>query len=502
MYNNSWPVLYHDDDKKFTAQFDSFIDKIEGNNNYSVESIADQYNIPIESLVHGVSCRYFDLGEPEKALNIVADFLKKKSDPLIHSQYLRCLMSHPEATKQQFRDENLKWNELYVDNSITNKDEFFADYDLSPNRKLRLAFLCCYAYTSLFRAAFLPLLKEIDRNNFHVTLFNIGNISSDWLTEGVDECVDFLCPTTENLYNELRKRRVDIIIDLNGRFRIDNPMETLIRRASPIQVSYFNMLGTYGAESIRYIMLDEYALPPQDDKYYTEKVFRFATGAGGTFEIPDAGIGPLPFRNNGYITFGSFNALFKLNDKVLDTWAKILLKVPNSKLFLKAGGITTNKFRERITRIMKGNGLVGNRVTIEDFTPFGDMLQKYNNVDIFLNTFPYTGGTTTAYGLWMGLPSISLEDDEHIVSGGGAGMVIDAGYPDFSVKTIDEYVSKAANLANRPEYLEQIRKEIRSKLAKRARFNPKMFARDFENQCRAIWHDWLKTAQIKEKKIA
>ncbi len=42
-----------------------------------------------------------------------------------------------------------------------------------------------------------------------------------------------------------------------------------------------------------------------------------------------------PATKNGYITFGSFNCMPKINKKVIKTWSKILKRAPHSKIILK-----------------------------------------------------------------------------------------------------------------------------------------------------------------------
>ena len=52
-------------------------------------------------------------------------------------------------------------------------------------------------------------------------------------------------------------------------------------------------------------------------------------------------------------------------------------------------------------------GLTPERLELRGHSPsLEEHLAAYNDVDIALDTFPYTGCTTTADALWMGVPSV------------------------------------------------------------------------------------------------
>ena len=74
----------------------------------------------------------------------------------------------------------------------------------------------------------------------------------------------------------------------------------------------------------------------EEEKNYIEKILRF-TEISQCFTPPSFNneISSLPAIKNNYITFGSFNNLSKINNKVITLWSKILKAIPKSKIFLK-----------------------------------------------------------------------------------------------------------------------------------------------------------------------
>ena len=495
MKEKAWPVIYQEDAYKIHPHIESWIDRMDKDLK-SFEDIAKELYLPTESIIHAISCRLFDLGEINRSTKVIKYGLDQYPDPILHSQYLRCLMALPGVKKQQFAEENLKWAELYGKGTNAFPEELLKDRDTSKNKKLIVGFLCCYTQTELCRTAIAPTLRSLKQHNIHVVIFSIGNIGEDWLTSSVHECVNIIIPNEKLLSELILEKKIDILVDLNGRFRTDNPINVILKKSAPVIVSYGNMLGTYGLDTVKYMLADHYAVPPGDEKYYTENIFRFESGDAGTFEIPDTTINQLPYLKNKFITFGSFNALLKINNDVLETWLEILNRIPNSKLFIKAANLDSAFFKKRILYFLTKYKVHTSRIVLEKYSKFNDMLMKYNNIDIALNTFPYSGGTTIAYALWMGLPSITLEPkDDSMVSGGAAGVVRSPGFDDFVVSSKEEYIEKAVELSRKPEYLSEIRRTMRDRLKKTARFNPELFGQDFAKQLRAIWHHWLDNSQ-------
>ena len=60
---------------------------------------------------------------------------------------------------------------------------------------------------------------------------------------------------------------------------------------------------------------------------------------GGPARVEPPAVEPPPFLEKGYITFGSFNAPPKVTAEVIGAWARLLQRVPGSRLMLKWAGL-------------------------------------------------------------------------------------------------------------------------------------------------------------------
>ena len=137
-------------------------------------------------------------------------------------------------------------------------------------------------------------------------------------------------------------------------------------------------------------------------------------------------------------------------------------------------------------RRLKFNGIPSERITCEKSVPRIEYLAAHANVDIILDTFPFTGGTTTCEALWMGVPTLTLLG-ESMIGRQGASLLACAGMKDWICKDEEEYVAKAAAYAADLENLAKLRTGLRQKIMASPLFDGPRFARDFEAAMLGMW---------------
>jgi protein O-GlcNAc transferase len=114
----------------------------------------------------------------------------------------------------------------------------------------------------------------------------------------------------------------------------------------------------------------------------------------------------------------------------------------------------------------------------------------YNRIDIALDPFPYNGGTTSLDTLWMGVPFIALEG-EHFVARMGHSILNNAGLPELSARTLDDYVALACRLGSEHAWREEIRRGLRERFAASPHMDHQLLADDMRDAWRAMWLRWL-----------
>ena len=134
-------------------------------------------------------------------------------------------------------------------------------------------------------------------------------------------------------------------------------------------------------------------------------------------------------------------------------------------------------------------GIKANQLILEGASPRSEYLASYNRVDIALSPFPYSGGTTSVEGLWMGVPVI-VKQGNHFISHLGESIAHNAGLSNWIASDEDDYVSKAIEFSSNLKDLAALRASLRAKVLSSPLFDAKRFANHFENALRKMWEKW------------
>ena len=282
---------------------------------------------------------------------------------------------------------------------------------------------------------------------------------------------------------------VHLLIDLAGH-TAHNRLPVFAWKPAPVQLSWLGYFASTGVAAMDYFLADPRTLPESLEAHFTEKVWRLPeTRLCFTAPKEEADVAPLPALANGHVTFGCFNNLTKLNDAVVAQWARILESVPGSRLFLKAKQLKDSSLPRTMIERFAAHGIAAGRLILEGPSPRGEYLAAYSRVDIALDSFPFTGGTTTVEALWMGVPVLTLAGDRFI-SRQGAGLLANAGLQDWIAADADDYVRRAVAHAGALNRLSRLRHSLRQQLLSSPLVDAQRFARHFESAMRGIWEQW------------
>ena len=211
-----------------------------------------------------------------------------------------------------------------------------------------------------------------------------------------------------------------------------------------------------------YIFADAISVLPEEDQFFTEKVWRlpgcFLSYTYDPKRLPQ--IAPVPSKSRGYVTFGYFGSGGKLGDELIAIWARVMNCVPNSRIYLRNHQLNSESNREFMVERFSRHGIEAERIRIESGAEREEILRSYSEVDISLDTWPYCGGNTVAESLWQGVPVLTLKGDRF--SGRyGASLMVAAGCPELVAENVDQFIEIAAKLSTSMSMLEYYRKNLR-----------------------------------------
>ena len=289
---------------------------------------------------------------------------------------------------------------------------------------------------------------------------------------------------------------IHILIDLSGH-TANNRLPIFAWKPAPIQISWLGYWATTGVPEIDYVLGDPHVTPPRDDDHFTEKVWRLPE-TRWCFTPPDVDVevSAPPALKQDYVTFGCFSNLTKINDKVVELWAKVLDAIPDSRLLLKAKQLRDQLVRESIIQRFAAQGINGKRISLEESEDRQKYFAAYNRIDITLDPFPFTGGTVSVESLWMGVPLITLAGDS-LISRQGVGVLINAGLPDWVAGDEESYLAKAIIFASDLDKLARLRANLRSQALASPLFDAQRFAQNFENALFEMWNQYAHQSRKK-----
>jgi predicted O-linked N-acetylglucosamine transferase (SPINDLY family) len=289
---------------------------------------------------------------------------------------------------------------------------------------------------------------------------------------------------------QIRADGIDILVDLAGH-TAGNRLSAFARKPAPIQVTWLGYPATTGLPAIDHRLSDAFADPPGAEAHGVEALVRLPGGFHcyvPAEAAPD--VAPPPARAQGHVTFGSFNNLSKVNDRVIAAWARVLAAVPHSRMLVKARPLADPDTRARYQALFAQAGVASERVSlIATAESWRDHMGQYGQVDVALDTFPYNGTTTTCDALWMGVPVIALRGDRH-AGRVGVSLLSHIGLPELVAASLDDYVAAAAALAADPDRLATLRAGLRRRLIASPIGDPQRFTRALEDAYRALWRAW------------
>lgn len=281
---------------------------------------------------------------------------------------------------------------------------------------------------------------------------------------------------------------IDVLIDLAGHTAYSR-LAVFTYKPAPIQATYLGYCATTGLSAMDYWITDETLHPSAAQECAAETIYRLPR-CWVAYQPPAGAPAVLPRPVDQPFTFGSLNNTRKLGDAVVAAWANILDRVPGSLLLLKSPYLDDEYERQVVADKLGRHGIGPDRLRLHGATAFPDYMQVYNEIDVALDTFPRSGGTTAADALWMGLPVITLAGERY-VERLAASKLTAVGRPEWVARTIEEYVALAVAVMNDSSLRAEVRQTQRARMAASPLCDGDSLARALEHAYRSMWHRYL-----------
>ncbi|MBU3638680.1 hypothetical protein [Polynucleobacter sp. AP-RePozz3-80-G7] len=461
-----------------------------------------------------LSGAYIGLGLPSKALAIFNDLAREKlsiGDTNNLAISLCEQMEIPEALE-------ILWNRIAINNydqSTISNLLMLSNYDAEPGKYIQIAKAGIKKISEKIRSQKLSqsknrapkigfvsgdmnqhpvgwfslgLLRELSKN-YSISIYYTGH-KTDQLTNELISIVSgfsFVESLTDgDLINQIQSDKIDVLIDLSGH-TANSRISIFNQRIAPIQLSYLGYFASTHALQMDGAIFDEWHLHNVPDDFFSETIYKLPCSRF-CYTPPSYApqLNPLPAIANGSITFCSFSSTSKINNECIEMWSKTLMAIPHSRIQLRWKTLRDHQVRNHIKELFLSYGVANSRVELYADCDHESLFHFYNEVDIALDTYPFSGATTSCEALWMGLPVITRTSITP-ASNQSASILHEIHLGECVTNSIDEFVEQAKRLSNDLDKLSHLRTTMRKRISNSSLGDPKVFSTHFSKLIEDIY---------------
>lgn len=372
--------------------------------------------------------------------------------------------------------------ELFVANRFPSSAVAIPSWPPGPDARIRIGYLSGEFRQQATSLLLVGVFEHHDHDRFEVHAFDNGWDDGSETRRRINDCMPITAIgelDDAKAITAIRERRIDILVNLNGYFG-DDRMRLFAQRAAPLQVNYLGFPGTLGAPYIDYIIADRQVIPPEQRKFYSEKVAYLPDCYQANDRSKPIADRPVDRAQCGLppqgVVFCCFNNSYKITPAMFDCWMRILGQVDGSVLWLLEDSAVAGA---NLRREATARGIDANRLVFAGRLPLAEHLGRHRCADLFLDTLPYNAHTTASDALWAGLPLLTCQG-ETFAGRVAASLLRTLGVPELVTTSMTDYERQAVQLATDPVRLASIRRKVAANRLTTPLFDTALFTRNIE----------------------
>jgi len=374
-----------------------------------------------------------------------------------------------------------------------------SDLQITPKKKISIGYFSANFKNHPTAYLIREVLDNHNLDQFDVHLFSYCNETNEGLHQefknNYKNFYDVSHQSIKEILEFARLKSIDIAIDLDG-FTKNNRMEIFASKVAPIQIRYLDFLGTTGADFYQYLIADHRVIPDSSREFYSEKIaympdcfFIRDTRIQLSKNIKMKSYYHLP---EDHFIFASFNLSNKITEEIFSAWIDILKNTTKTVLWLLIENSLTQK---NVLDLIKISKIDSERIVFASRVSIQEHLSRHQHVNLFLDTSPYNGHSTSSDALWMNVPIITLKGAS-FASRVTASMLISLGLDQLIAKDLKEYVTLAINFSKNIKKTRDFSDLIQKKKIISNLFNMQTYARNLEKVYEIAFFNNLNKAKL------
>lgn len=330
------------------------------------------------------------------------------------------------------------------------------------------------------------LLEKFDHTKFNLTCYSEIVIDTSIFNPNIKfKIIKYM--SQSNASNLIYNDNIHILLDLTGHTAF-NRMDIFSFKPAPIQISYIGYPFTTGLNEMDYRITDNICDGDLSisQKFYTEKLLTLDNCFlcyNPKLKIDTKSLISPRFNNMNKLTIGCFNRLNKITDNVIYLFNKLLLYNKSIYFVFKTKALLNNSIKKEF--LLKFDNSIQHKITILDCTlTHNQHLVTYNEVDISIDTFPYSGTTTSCESLLMGVPVYSFYDNIYYFHPQNVTCSIlkNSNLEEYICYSQNDIFKKLDNLLNQPhEFWNHFKNNIQTKFLNGKVCNQTLYIKNIQN---------------------
>ena len=442
---------------------------------------AVELNPDVGIIHYKLSTTYGKLGEYDDYIKSLQTALQL--DPSLHlgrSNLIFMLNTRGSCSLDELQKELELWDEIHGKEGREHR--FTHTPPDTPKQKLKIGYVSPDFRTHSVSFFFESIIQQHDNSRFEIYCY--ANVAKpDEVTARLQKHADHWrdISTTPDLETAqlIFDDDIDVLIDLAGHTGWSR-LKVFTYKPAPVQATYLGGATSTGLRDMDYWITDEVIHPSDTKEPSTEQKYRLPRcfySYTPLKESPDV----LKESRSSVPTFGSFNDFRKLTERTIELWAAALNASPDAVMLLKHKSLSEDFKQAWILDQFKQHDIEPSRIEFAGHTKNHiEHFDLYNNIDVALDPFPFTGATTTIDTLWMGVPTVTLAGDT-MASRYSASFLHAVGLGELIAENKEQYAAIANKLINDKARLTELRRSLRQQMQESELCDGKSLTRALED---------------------
>lgn len=381
----------------------------------------------------------------------------------------------------------------YSFNQHLNKPEL-----MTQGRRLKIGYIgnCLRKHSVGWMAR--GVFQYHDRDRFEIHGYFVdyepGDSLQEWYIHHVDQAHK-LGSNALQIAEEIVNDEIDILIDVDS-LTWEVTFQVMALKPAPIQATWLG-LDAAGLPAIDYYLADPFVLPENAQDYYVEKILRFPktyialdgyevsvpTMRRDELEIPAAAV-----------VYYSGQTSSKRNPDMARLQMKVIKEVPNSYFLIKTWP-DVEGVKQFFLELAESEGVAVSRLRFLPNDSSEIHRANLGIVDVALDTYPYSGATTTLEILWMGIPIVTRVGEQWAARNSYT-MMVNAGITEGIAWTDEEYIEWGVRLGLDSELRQKIWWKLRQGRQTAPLWNARQFTQEIEQAYQQMWEKFLQDSRV------